>query len=153
MSNISSVLFACDHNAVRSPMAEGIMKKYYGTAIYVQSAGVMHDMEIDGFSIAVCAEIGVELEKHRTRSFEDMRDWGDAVDGYDLIIALSPASYALALEQTKLHDLTVESWAIPDPSGSAEGREQKLVAYRAVRDEIARKIVERFGEPTQNVST
>lgn len=129
------------------------MKKHYGTAIYVQSAGIMHDMEIDGFSIAVCGEIGVELEKHRTRSFEDMRDWGDAVDGYDLIIALSPASYELALQQTKLHNLTVEYWNIADPSGAGEGREQKLAAYRAVRDEIARKIVERFDDPAQNVST
>ncbi|MGM0659725.1 MAG: low molecular weight phosphatase family protein, partial [Pseudomonadota bacterium] len=49
-----SVLFCCDHNAVRSPMAEGIMKKFYGTDTYVQSAGVKSDMEIDGFSVAVC---------------------------------------------------------------------------------------------------
>ena len=52
----NSVLFCCDHNAVRSPMAEGIMKKYYGARIYVQSAGVKNDLEIDGFSIAVCGE-------------------------------------------------------------------------------------------------
>ena len=44
-----SVLFCCDHNAVRSPMAEGIMKKFYGTDTYVQSAGVKSDLEIDGF--------------------------------------------------------------------------------------------------------
>ena len=50
----SSVLFCCDHNAVRSPMAEGMMKKFYGQAAYVQSAGVYNDMEIDGFSVAVC---------------------------------------------------------------------------------------------------
>ena len=63
-----SVLFCCDHNAVRSPMAEGLMKKAHGHAIYVQSAGILSDLEIDGFAIAVCAEIGVELSRHRTRS-------------------------------------------------------------------------------------
>lgn len=67
-----SILFCCDHNAVRSPMAEGIMKKLYGTEIYVQSAGVMNDLEIDGFAISVCEEIGVELSRHRTRSFDEM---------------------------------------------------------------------------------
>ena len=44
-----SVLFCCDHNAVRSPMAEGLMKKFYGTGTYVQSVGVTNDLEIDGF--------------------------------------------------------------------------------------------------------
>ena len=56
----NSVLFCCDHNAIRSPMAEGMMKKYYGQDAYVQSAGVFNDMEIDGFSVAVCAELDVE---------------------------------------------------------------------------------------------
>jgi arsenate reductase len=65
----SSVLFCCDHNAVRSPMAEGMMKQMYGQEIYVQSAGVKSDLEIDGFAIAVCQEIGVELSRHRVRSF------------------------------------------------------------------------------------
>ena len=65
-----SVLFCCDHNAVRSPMAEGLMKKFYGTGTYVQSVGVMNDLEIDGFSIAVCQELDVELSRHRSRSFD-----------------------------------------------------------------------------------
>ena len=44
----TSVLFCCDYNSVRSPMAEGIMKKLHGHRIYVQSAGVRHEQEIDG---------------------------------------------------------------------------------------------------------
>ena len=74
-----SILFCCDHNAVRSPMAEGIMKKLYGTGTYVQSVGVINDLEIDGFSIAVCDEIGVELSRHRSRSFDEMERWGDCL--------------------------------------------------------------------------
>ncbi len=72
----SSVLFCCDHNAVRSPMAEALMKKFYGQRAYVQSAGVRNDMEIDGFSIAVCRELGIELERHRSRSFDEMQTFG-----------------------------------------------------------------------------
>ena len=92
----SSVLFCCDHNAVRSPMAEGMMKKFYGHETYVQSAGVYNDMEIDGFSIAVCEELGIELSRHRSRSFEEMQEWGDDLSGFDLVIALSPASQRTA---------------------------------------------------------
>ena len=87
-----SVLFCCDHNAVRSPMAEGIMKKLYGTDVYVQSAGVKGDMDIDGFAIAVCDEVGVELARHRTRSFDEMQEWGDDLSSFALVVALSPAS-------------------------------------------------------------
>ena len=94
-----SVLFCCDHNAVRSPMAEGLMKKFYGTGTYVQSVGVTNDLEIDGFSIAVCAEMDVELSRHQSRSFDEMEQWGDDLSSFDLVVALSPASQRRAGRQ------------------------------------------------------
>ena len=146
----SSVLFCCDHNAVRSPMAEGMMKKFYGRRAYVQSAGVKNDMEIDGFSIAVCHEIGVELSRHRSRSFDEMKDWGDDLSGFDLVVALSPASQRQALEFTRFFHLDVEYWPILDPTGIGETREAKLAAYRQARDQIKARMIERFGEPTED---
>jgi arsenate reductase len=144
----ASVLFCCDHNAVRSPMAEGMMKKFYGRQTYVQSAGVFNDMEIDGFSVAVCKEIGVELSRHRSRSFEEMREWGDDLGQFDLVIALSPASQRQALELTRYYHLTVEYWPILDPTGIGETREAKLAAYRQARDQIRDRMIARFGEPS-----
>ncbi|NRA99313.1 MAG: low molecular weight phosphatase family protein [Rhodobacteraceae bacterium] len=146
----SSVLFCCDHNAVRSPMAEGMMKKFYGHDSYIQSAGVKNDLEIDGFSIAVCAEIGVPLERHRSRSFDEMEEWGDDLSGFDLVIALSPASQRRALELTRYYHLYVEYWPILDPTGLGETREAKLATYRQARDQIRDRILGRFGPPTQN---
>lgn len=143
----ASVLFCCDHNAVRSPMAEGLMKRYYGTSIYVQSAGVKSDLDIDGFSIAVCEELGVELSRHRARSFEEMQEWGDDLSGFDLVVALSPASQRQALELTRYYHLEVEYWPILDPTGLGEGREEKLNSYRQARDQIKDRIVKRFGPP------
>ena len=140
-----SILFCCDHNAVRSPMAEGIMKKLYGTGTYVQSVGVINDLEIDGFSIAVCEEIGVELSRHRSRSFDEMERWGDDLSSFDLIVALSPASQRRALELTRLFHLTVEYWPILDPTGIGETREMKLVSYRQTRDQIVNKLKEKWG--------
>ena len=140
-----SVLFCCDHNSVRSPMAEGIMMKFYGTECYIQSVGVKSDLEIDGFAIAVCAEIGVELARHRSRSFDEMEDWGDDLSSFDLVLALSPASQRRALELTRYFHLDVEYWPILDPTGLGRTREEKLVAYRQSRDMIVAKLTERWG--------
>jgi protein-tyrosine-phosphatase len=143
----SAILFCCDHNAVRSPMAEALMKKYYGQRAYVQSAGVNNDMEIDGFSIAVCREIGIELERHRSRSFAEMQRLGDDLSQFDLIIALSPASQRMALDLTRFYHLSVEYWPILDPTAIGEGREAKLSAYRQARDQIRERMLARFGPP------
>jgi protein-tyrosine-phosphatase len=140
-----SVLFCCDHNAVRSPMAEGIMKNLYGTGCYIQSAGVKNDMEIDGFAIAVCQEIGVELSRHRSRSFDQMEKWGDDLSSFDLVIALSPMSQRRALDLTQFWHVAVEYWPIIDPTGLGEGREERLVHYRRARDMIVQRLTDRWG--------
>ena len=127
-------------------MAEGIMKKLYGTGTYVQSVGVINDLEIDGFSISVCEEISVELSRHRSRSFDEMEKWGDDLSSFDLIVALSPASQRRALELTRLFHLTDEYWPILDPTGIGETREMKLVSYRQTRDQIVNKLKEKWGQ-------
>ena len=144
-----SVLFCCDHNAVRSPMAEGLMKKYYGQRAYVQSAGVTNDMEIDGFSIAVCAEMSIELSRHQSRSFDEMQRMGDDLGQFDLIVALSPASQRMALDLTRLYHLEVEYWPILDPTAIGDGRDAKLSAYRQARNQIRDRMLARFGPPSE----
>jgi len=143
-----SVLFCCDHNSVRSPMAEGMMKRFYGQRAYVQSAGVRNDHEIDGFAVAVCRELGVELERHRARTFEEMQEWGDDLGQFDLIVALTPASQRVALELTRYYHPGVDYGPILDPTGLGEGREAKLAAYRQARDQIRDRLLARFGPPT-----
>ncbi len=143
----SSVLFCCDHNSVRSPMAEGLMKRFYGRRAYVQSAGVKGENEIDGFSVAVCREIGVELERHRVRSFDEMEQWGDDLSAFDLIVALSPASLRRAQALTRVFHLAVEYWPILDPTGIGETRDTKLVHFRQARDQIRERMLARFGAP------
>jgi len=124
-----------------------MMKKFYGAGTYVQSVGVTNDMEIDGFSIAVCAELGVELSRHRSRSFDEMEQWGEDLSSFDLVLALSPASQRRALELTRFYHLEVEYWPILDPTGLGETREAKLDSYRAARDQIINRLTERWGNP------
>ena len=128
-------------------MAEGIMKKFYGQDTYVQSVGVKNDMEIDGFSIAVCQELGVELSRHRSRSFDEMEQWGDDLSSFDLVVALSPASQRRALELTRFYHLEVEYWPILDPTGLGETREAKPESYRSARGPIIARLTDHRGPP------
>ena len=140
----SAVLFCCDHNAVRSPMAEGLMKKFYGTDVYVQSAGVLADKDIDGFSIAVCQELGIELARHQSRSFAEVEAVGDDLSSFDLIVAFTPTSRDRVMDLTRDDALTVVYWPIMDPTATGETRAAKLDAYRACRDQITGFMKQRF---------
>ncbi len=125
------------------------MKQFYGSGTYVQSVGVKNDMEIDGFCIAVCQEIGVELSRHRSRSFDEMEQWGDDLSSFDLVVALSPASQRRALELTRFFHLDVEYWPIMDPTGLGETRDAKLESYRQTRSQIIQRLTERWGNPLE----
>ncbi len=127
-------------------MAEGIAKKLYGQSFFIQSAGVRNDLEIDGFAVAVCAEIDIEVSRHKVRSFDEMQEWGDDLSGYDLVIALSPASQRKALDLTDDFHFEVEYWPILDPTGLGETRDQKLDSYRQTRDQILQRMTDRFGK-------
>ena len=140
-----AALFACDWNSVRSPMAEGIAKKLLGRKVFVQSAGARGAVEIDPFAVAVCREIGIDIAGHATHSFDRMRDWGDDLSQFDLIVALTPAAQRRALEAIGTADVDVEYWPTLDPTDLGETRDQKLAAYRQTRDQIRERIMGRFG--------
>lgn len=125
------------------------MKKFYGAGTYVQSVGVHNDLEIDGFAISVCQELDVGLSRHRSRSFDEMEQWGDDLSSFDLIVALSPASQRRALELTRFFHLEVVYWPIMDPSGLGESREAKLSSYRQTRDQIVERLIGRWGASEQ----
>ena len=133
-----AVLFACTHNSVRSPMGEGILKHLLGHKIYVDSAGV-RPKEIDGFVIEVMEEIGINLSRHRGKSFDDLED-----TSYDLIISLSPEAQHKAVELTRTMACEVEFWNTFDPSIVEGNRETRLAAYRQVRDFLMKRIAARF---------
>lgn len=139
-----SVLFCCDQNCVRSPFAEEYLKALHGTRIFVQSAGVFSDMEVDGFMITVAAEIGIDIRGHRVRSFDDMENWGDSIGSFDRIIALSPGAQRRALGYTAEYHVEISYWPTLDPTGLGGKREERLAAYRQTRDQIVARIRQEF---------
>lgn len=133
-----SVLFACSMNAIRSPMAEGFLKFLHGTRIYVDSAGT-RKREVDGFAIAVMEEMGIDISRHAAKTFDDLQD-----DLFDIVVTLSPEAHHRALELTRTSPVEVEFWNTFDPSLVEGSREQRLDAYRQVRDRIFERIRARF---------
>jgi protein-tyrosine-phosphatase len=136
-----AVLFACGLNAIRSPMAAAILRQMLGSSIYVGSAGVRKG-EPDPFAVAVMAEIGLDISRHKPLTFEELDD----LEGlnFDLIVTLAPEAHHRALEITRTNAVDVEYWPTPDPSVVEGSREQRLETYRAVRDQLLAHIRERF---------
>jgi protein-tyrosine-phosphatase len=134
-----AVLYACSHNAIRSPMAAAMMKHLYGHRVFVSSCGVRAG-EDDPFVHAVMDEIGIRLGRHRPQSFDDLDD-----TNFDMVISLSPEAHHRALEMTRTQAIEAEYWPTLDPSAVAGSREQILDAYRDVRDGLYMRIRKRFG--------
>jgi protein-tyrosine-phosphatase len=139
-----AVLFACGLNSVRSPMAAALLRQMLGGAIRVGSAGVRKG-EPDYFATAAMDEIGIDLHEHRPTTFEELEDW-EGLD-YDLIVTLSPEAHHKALELTHRLGAEVEYWPTADPTDTDGNREQRLDAYRTVRDQLMRRISSRFTAP------
>ena len=139
-----AVLFACNMNSVRSPMAAALLKQMLGTSLYVGSAGV-HKGERDALAAAALEEIGIDISAHRPLTFEEVDD----LEGlnFDLIVTLSPEAHHKALELTRTLAVDVEYWPTADPTAIEGSREQRLNAYREVRDQLLRRIRERFSPP------
>ena len=136
-----AVLFACGLNAVRSPMAAAVLKRMLGSSLYVGSAGV-REGELDPFAGTVMEEIGIDINEHRPITFDELED----LEGlnFDLIVTLSPEAHHKALELTRVLAVEVEYWPTADPTVVEGNREQRLEAYRAVRDQLVQNIRERF---------
>lgn len=143
-SRPQAVLFACGLNAVRSPMAAALLKHLYGKSVYVASCGVQKG-ELDPFAVTVLDEIGIDIARHRPVTFEEL----DELEGlnFDLIITLSPPAHHKAVELTRTLAADVEYWPTADPTAAEGNREQRLQAYREVRDQLLDRIRAHFGPP------
>jgi protein-tyrosine-phosphatase len=139
-----AVLFACGQNSVRSPMAASLLQQMFPQTLYVRSAGVKKG-ELDPFVVAVMAEMGQDVSKHRPMTFEELEDWEGM--NFDLIITLSPEAHHKALELTRTMAADVEYWPTADPTDTQGNREQKLAAYREVMDGLLARIRKRFARP------
>jgi protein-tyrosine-phosphatase len=119
-------------------MAEVMLKHLHGRQVFVDSVGVRSG-EADGFAIEVMAELGMEMQAHKSKTFDDLDD-----ASFDLIVSLSPEAQHRAVEMTRSVAIELEFWHVFDPSLIEGSRERRLDAYREVRDDLFEKIQQRF---------
>jgi protein-tyrosine-phosphatase len=119
-------------------MAEAMLKHLHGRRIFVDSVGVRAGA-LDEFAIAVMDEIGIDITKHKPKSFDDLED-----DSFDLIVSLSPEAQHKAVDMTRTLAAEVEFWNTFDPSIVEGSREMRLDAYRQVRDQLMNRLLLRF---------
>jgi protein-tyrosine-phosphatase len=136
-----SVLFACNLNRVRSPMAEGLMKRLFGHRVFVDSCGLRPspDEGVDPFAAAVMDEIGVDILGHRGKAFGDLDP-----RAFDMVISLSPEAHHHAVDLARARAVRLEYWPTLDPTLTLGSRESVLGAYRAVRDALDARLRSRF---------
>ena len=141
-SRIGAVLFACNLNRVRSPMAEGLMKRMFGTRVFVDSCGLRSDPDglADPFALAVMDEVGVDLSGHRPKSFDELED-----ESFDIVVSLTPEAQHRAVEMARRQAIDIEYWPIHDPTLTLGARNGVLDAYREVRDALEARLRARFG--------
>ena len=143
-----AVLFACNFNRTRSPMAEGLLKRLVGDRIFVDSCGLRRERTmdeedapgVDPFAEIVMAEIGCDLAGHRPKTFDELED-----ESFDVVISLTPESQHRAVELARGRAADIEYWPTFDPTLAEGSREARLNVYRQVRDALAARIAERFG--------
>ena len=136
----NAVLFLCNHNTIRSPMAEALTRSLYPRRLYTESAGLQEGW-IDPFVVAVLAEDGIDFGGHEPQLLDHIDD-----GAFDVIVTLTPSAHHRALELTRTQSVKVEYWPVPDPTATQGSREQRMAAYREARDYIRGRIQARFGD-------
>lgn len=134
---VRSVLFVCNMNSVRSPMAAALLKSKAGDRLRVDSAGLEESGYFDTFVQSVLGEVGAPFDEHEPKPMRRLN-----LDEFDVAIALTPEAAAAARQLMRPEK--VEYWPTENPSDANGGLKEALAAYRSVRDALAARIDERF---------
>jgi arsenate reductase len=124
------VLFLCVANSARSQMAEGIARHLAGDRLRVQSAGSAPS-RLNPLAVSALAEIGIDISAQRSKSVDEIDR--TVVDTVVTLCAEEVCPVYLGAAR-RVH------WPLPDPAGHGEGEVASRARFRAVRDELARKI-------------
>jgi arsenate reductase len=128
------VLFLCTHNSARSQMAEGWLRHLAGGTFDVYSAGTQPAL-VHPLAVQAMAEAGIDIS-------------GQTSKGLDAVLGRVPVRYAIIVCSRAAQEcpsifpslLRTLHWPFADPAAATGGDEERLEAFRRVRDEIAGKL-------------
>lgn len=126
------VLFLCTHNSARSQMAEGLLREMAGDRFEVRSAGTQRT-RVQPLAIEAMREIGIDITGHWSKTVDEL-----AGENFDFVITVCDR----ANESCPIFPGTTERihWSFDDPTAISGSEEQKLRAFRIVRDAIQQQL-------------
>ncbi len=137
----SSVLFVCQLNSIRSPMAEALARKLYGGKTYSDSCGV-YAGDLDDFMVTVLSEQGMDMSGHEAQSMAQLQD-----ANFDHVVAFTDSAFKAVSAVFEDSDAQLSLWPMPDPTQGSLDVRAMLDNYRSVRDMIKARMIREFGPP------
>lgn len=122
------VLFLCTHNSTRSQMAEGLLRQLAGDLFEAFSADT-ESTRVRPEAISVMAELGIDVSGQGSKTLD--RYLGEP---FDYVVTVRDQANEVCPffpgAQERLH------WSLPDPSSAGGAEEERLAAFRSVRDRL-----------------
>ncbi len=128
------VLFICTHNSARSQMAEALVNQDLAGKVQAFSAGT-GPASVHPLAVAAMKEVGIDISRQRSKSIDEFAD-----QKFDWVITLcdhaAESCPVFFGGGQRIH------MGFPDPAAVAGDPEEKMAAFRKVRDQIRGQIVE-----------
>ena len=134
-----SILFVCNLNAVRSVLAEHITNDRYGDEMTAQSCGVIAGSP-DGYAATVGLEHHIDITAHESRYLSDLD-----VGQFDEIISFSQDAANEVARLSLPPHTTTALWEVSDFAGIGNDRDERLIIYRQVFQDIEAHLLRHFG--------
>ncbi len=131
---MKKVLFICTRNSARSQMAEGLINHDLAGKVQAFSAGI-EPSSVNPLAIAVMMELGIDISGHRSKSLDEFLD-----EKFDFVITLCDH----AAESCPIFFGGVQRihMGFPNPAAVSGSQEERLAAFRKVRDQMHTQLVE-----------
>ena len=134
MMSKKRVLFLCTGNSCRSQMAEGLANHFLGETWEASSAGTHPTGTVHPLAIQAMAELGIDISSRRSKSVDELRG-----AEFDLVVTVcDDAAENCPVWLGKGRSVHI---SFPDPARVTGTRNERLNAFRRVRDEMYRHII------------
>jgi len=125
---MTRVVFLCGHNSARSQMAEGFLRARGGDRFVALSAGTVAS-ELHPSAVRAMAEIGIDISGQRSKCIDEL------TGPFDVCVTVCDANCPIppgAAMQLR--------WKFPDPALARGTEEERIAAFRLVRDGIEERV-------------
>jgi arsenate reductase len=130
-------LFVCVANSARSQMAEGFARALLPPQVGVWSAG-SRPTHLNPLAVKAMAEVGIDISRHVSKGIEEVPH--DRI-GTVVTLCAEEECPLISRDARRLH------WPLPDPAVVDGSEEERLAAFRTVRDEIGRRVAGMLARP------